>query len=656
MDKNWWVYDLEVYPNVFTAAFEHAVAPIKVAFEISDHRNDSDKLMEFLNYLHSQFATLVGYNNVGFDYSILHLFIKMGRSDAATLYQKCQAIIGSQDNSERFAHRVRPSDCFLPQIDLFLLNHFDNNARATSLKVLEFNMRSESIEDLPFPVGTHLNREQIEILKRYNAHDVSQTKKFMYLCADSIRFRQELTEKLQQDFMNANDTAIGKRFFVLELEKAGVSCYDYSPQKGRTPRQTPRPVIHLHDCILPWIQFEQPEFQRVLDWLKAQSITETKDALKESYEAVVKGQTVIKTRPVVAKVGGLDFIFGTGGIHASLDSTVVTADDEHMILDLDVTSYYPNLAIQNGLYPEHLGQTFVHIYKTLFEQRKSYSKKSAESAMLKLALNGVYGDSNNQFSVFYDPLFTMRITLNGQLLLCLLAERLLRVEGLQILQVNTDGLTVKVPRLCVPILWGICEQWQHQTRLNLESAEYTRLNIRDVNSYLAVRTDGSVKRKGAYEYKMAWHQDHSALVVPKVAEKVLVEGAPIRQTVKEWPDLMDFMLRLKVPKSSYLQWGEMPEPPEDDDGKVLPWPQPTENLIQNTTRYLVTVNGKPLRKWMPPTPKMLKENNPSWRPIGIESGWNVTVCNRLENPDELRRWIDYDYYVNAVEKLVMGLK
>ena len=53
----------------------------------------------------------------------------------------------------------------------------------------------------------------------------------------------------------------------------------------------------------------------------------------------------------------------------------------------------------------HLGKDFAAIYKHLFEQRKQYPKKSAESAMLKLALNGVYGDSNNQFSVFYDPLF-----------------------------------------------------------------------------------------------------------------------------------------------------------------------------------------------------------------------------------------------------------
>ena len=77
-------------------------------------------------------------------------------------------------------HLVKPSDRFVTQIDLFKIHHFDNKARATSLKVLEFNMRSDSIEDLPFRVGTVLTREQVEVLKKYNQHDVSMTKAFYH--------------------------------------------------------------------------------------------------------------------------------------------------------------------------------------------------------------------------------------------------------------------------------------------------------------------------------------------------------------------------------------------------------------------------------------------------------------------------------------------
>jgi len=255
----------------------------------------------------------------------------------------------------------------------------------------------------------------------------------------------------------------------MKLEEAGVACYEFGPD-GRTPRQTPRPVIHLRDAILPWIAFQHPEFTRVLNWLKAQTITETKGVFND----------------LTAQVDGFTFVFGLGGIHGSLESTVVESDDEHVIVDLDVTSYYPNLAITNGFHPAHLGKDFVGIYKHLFEQRKQYPKKSAQSAMLKLALNGVYGDSNNKFSVFYDPLFTMSITLNGQLLLCLLAERLLAVDGLRLVQVNTDGVTVRVPRRELDALDTVCEGWCQLTGLNLEQAFYKKMFIRDCNNYIAV--------------------------------------------------------------------------------------------------------------------------------------------------------------------------
>jgi hypothetical protein len=609
--SNDYVYDIETYPNVFTLAVEHAQAPLRWSFEISDWCNDSRDIVAFLQYLKDTDARMVGFNNLGFDYPVLHTLIRMGRSDAATLYQKAQAIINSQDESDdKWTHQVNPSDRFVPQIDLFKIHHFDNKARATSLKVLEFNMRSDNIEDLPFPVGTTLTQAQVPVLKRYNAHDVAQTKAFYEHTFSMLKFREELTHKYSRDFINHNDTKIGKDYFVMKLEEAGVACYDYG-SKGRTPRQTRRPSIALKDVILPWIAFEQPEFNRVLGWLKAQVITETKGVFND----------------LTATIDGFTFVFGLGGIHGSVESEVIESDDDHVIVDLDVTSYYPNLAIVNGFHPAHLGKTFVTIYKHLFEQRKQYPKKSAESAMLKLALNGMYGDSNNQFSVFYDPLYTMTITLNGQLLLCLLAEGLMHIPGLRLIQVNTDGLTVRVPRANKWLVDMARAAWQTRTGLNLEEAVYKRVFIRDVNNYIGQYEDGSVKRKGAYEYDMEWHQNAGGLVIAKVAEKVLVEGAPIRQTVQQWPDIMDFMLRTKVPRSSYLQWG---------DGRV-----------QNTSRYYIAQDGKPLFKWMPP----LKDKT-EWRKIGVESGWNVQVCNDIK---DATLPVEFEYYIREVEKLCLGL-
>ena len=191
----------------------------------------------------------------------------------------------------------------------------------------------------------------------------------------------------------------------------------------------------------------------MLNYLRAQTITETKGVLKD----------------VTATIDGFDFIFGTGGIHGSVSNQCVESDDEFVIESRDVASYYPNLAIANRFYPAHLGETFCDIYAELYEQRKQYPKESTESKMLKLALNGTFGDSGNRFSVFYDPLFLLQITLNGQLLLCMLV----------------DGLEYRVARQYTHQIEVICKQWEQQTGLTLEKAIYSRMWIRDCNNYLA---------------------------------------------------------------------------------------------------------------------------------------------------------------------------
>lgn len=613
------IYDIETYPNVFTLSVEHADSDLQWMFEISDWRNDSQEIIQFLYWLSSSNARMVGFNNLGFDYPVIHDLIKMGKSDAKTLYEKAMAIINSQNSENRWAHQVYPSDRYVEQIDLFKIHHFDNVSRMTSLKVLEFNMRSDNIEDLPFPVGTVLTQQQCEVLKTYNKHDVAQTKKFYFETTKMIEFREELTAKYSKDFMNHNDTKIGKDFFIMKLEQSGVQCFEYGAN-GRQPRQSPRPQLALNDCILPWIKFDNPEFNQMLNWLKQQVITETK--------GVFKGLS--------CRVNGFEFVFGLGGIHGSIESEVIESDDEYTTQDWDVVSYYPSLAIANNFKPEHLGDTFCEIYKDLKEQRVNYKKGTTENAMLKLALNGVYGDSNNKFSVFYDPKFTMSITLNGQLLLCLLAEKLMVIDNLRLIQINTDGLTIHFKRSDQERVNKICSDWENMTKLQLEEIVYSRMFIRDVNSYIA-EYDGGVKRKGAYEYNLGWHQNASSIVVARVAEQVLLTGVPIREAVMNHPDKMDFMLRTKVPRSSKLMI-------VDEFG--------VDQQLQNTTRYYVAKGGGKLVKLMPPTPKMLKEGKTEWRRIGINSGWGVQPCNDIKDQG---LEIDYEYYIQETEKLVLGL-
>ena len=73
---------------------------------------------------------------------------------------------------------------------------------------------------------------------------------------------------------------------------------------------------------------------------------------------------------------------------------------------------YPNLAISQGIYIEHLGPEFLDVYANdivnvrMAEKKKP--KKERDFVIMegfKLAANGSYGKSNSQDSFLYDPLY-----------------------------------------------------------------------------------------------------------------------------------------------------------------------------------------------------------------------------------------------------------
>jgi hypothetical protein len=656
-------YDLETYPNVFTAVFEHVASGAEVYFEISDRVNQSTELYTFLATLKRDRMRLVGYNNVGFDYPVLHDFVTIYSAQGVVyshqLHQTANRIIHSEN---RWANIIWPDQRFLPQLDLYLIHHFDNMAKSTSLKALEVNMRSHTVQDLPFDPTKPVPLEDIPALLSYNRHDVKETVKFYRYSLSAISTREDLTRRFNTDFTNHNDTKIGKEFFIMELEKRhpGV-CFDRSSGR-KQPRQTPRPEgIPLGDIIFPYVKFEHPEFQRVLDYLRTVTITNTKSSpeLKDLH----------------AIVGGFRFDFGTGGIHGSIDKRVVTSDEEFIIVDADITSMYPNIAIRNKVYPQHLGEMFCDVYEDLYNTRQQYPKKSAENLLYKLALNGVYGDSNNDYGPFKDPQYTMTITVNGQLSVCMCAERVIAECDAEPIQVNTDGFTVRIPRDKRQRYDEICKEWESVTKLQWEFAEYSSMFVRDVNNYIGLYTDGRVKRVGAYQHlipiddawskqpERGWHQDHSALIVPKAAEAVMLRGENLEQFIKSHTDPFDFMLRVKVPRSSRLVMAEHDFPTAiTKDGCVTGYrgEMPRFEQVQNICRYFIARDGSKLVKIMPPTkaPRHRalaagqEDHNPlDERYIGVEASHTVALCNVTTDFDWSR--LDYSYYVEEARKLLL---
>lgn len=701
------IFDLETYPNTFTFSAVPA-DPHKegVAFEISDRRNHSEQLIQYLRKLVKDKSRLIGFNNIGFDYPVLHHLLekaveakKAGRKleiGPFELYRKAQSIIDAQNDEDKFVNIIPAHKMYIPQVDLYKIHHFDNKARATSLKMLEFNMKSDDIEDLPFPVGTRLTSRQIDTLLKYNGHDVLQTRLFYYKSLEAIRFRQVLSEKYGKDFTNHNDTKIGKDYFIMRLEEAMPgSCYK-QVGKRRVIQQTKRNKIDLKEVVFPYIQYERQEFQAVKKWFELQSIKETKgifiDILESDLGDLAKYANLRMKRKKLFKkpteeqiaeykkdkplcwideielkgketkangggqkrafwlcwnvadslnvvVDGFEFVFGTGGIHGSIESSIVESNDEYVLIDLDVASYYPNLAISNRIYPEHLSDKFCDIYKDVYDERKLYSKGSPENKAMKLALNGVYGDSNSEFSPFYDPKYTMSITINGQLLLCLLSEKLIKIDSLSMIQANTDGLTVRVKRDKQDEVMACVKEWEKLTGLEMERNDYSKMMIRDVNNYIAVyEKGGDVKRKGAYEYDgLDWNKNHSSLVIPKAAEHELLGKGTVEDFITKHRDKYDFMLRTKVPRSSSL---------------ILQTEDGAETRQQNICRYYAS-KAKEAGKLVKLMPALAGKEEEGDRRIGIETGWNVKICNDIRK----FTWdIDYEYYISEARKLVDPLK
>lgn len=672
-------YDIETFPNAFTVRFLHPVTRQRWGFEISFRRNDIQSLCLFLEVLAQQKCRMVGYNSLGFDYPVIH-FIYQNRFGCITvtdIYNKAMSIIKSFNS---YSHMVWQSEWIVEQLDLYRIHHFDNAAKATSLKVLEFNMRMDSIEDLPFPVGTVLDENQLETLIKYNDHDVDATDLFGDRTTTQIKLREELSAKFNIDMMNMSDGKMGESIMIQALEEKGVRCFEYQGNR-KVKRQTIRESIDLAQVIFPYVSFENINFQQIKCHLESKVITETKGSLTG----------------LTATIDGLEYKFGTGGLHASVESQIVHTDERFQLVDIDVASFYPNLAIKNKLFPAHLGVEFCDVYDDIYHMRKTYDKGTPANEALKLALNVPYGKSNSEYSCFLDPFYTMSITINGQLLLCMLIDQLIKVPGLRMIQANTDGVTYLCPHEYLDHTRNLCRWWEGVTKLELEENLYNRMFIRDVNSYIAEKSDGKLKRIGAYAHvtaeedpgtrELPYHKDWSHRVVALAAEAALVRGEDIREFITNHQDIFDFFLRVKIPRNSVLEWGN--------------------ERVGNIIRCYVSTEGRPLEKVMPAKGKpgefkransltddyfytILNEIGPGvWderihtknkstyeeRRIGICTGWNVQLCNELpkviSDPDyinnngcdgadiaEYESWrqdINYEWYIKETEKIVKPL-
>ena len=349
------IYDIEVLVNCFTYTGYVPSEDKYYQFVICGNKND---YVQLYNHL-MRGIYQVGFNNEGYDYPVIHHLLnhyaayKDFPSNMLTtnIYNKSQEVI------EMEFSEIADKNKFIPQLDLYKIWHFNNPARACSLKHLEVAMKMDNIEDMPFD-HTHYvqNDEELKLILDYNKHDVYATYEFfkitkgeteysLYKGKNKLLLRKQIMKSHNISCLNYPDVKLGEQL-LLKLYCDNTNKNPYEVKKLGTPRSS----IKLSECIFDYIEFKTPAFKALHKWLLNQTITSTKGAftdipiskITDILDYVDKSLIKIDTKQKVKVISNLNIatpwgpiIYGTGGLHHS-QSGVYKADDKWMILDIDV--------------------------------------------------------------------------------------------------------------------------------------------------------------------------------------------------------------------------------------------------------------------------------------------------------------------------------
>ena len=359
-------------------------------------------------------------------------------------------------------------------------------------------------------------------------------------------------------------------------------------------------------------------------------------------------------------------------------------------------AYYPAIIINNGKYPQHLGKEFLRGYQAMFEKRlelKPLAKKDKKIkgivGALKLAVNSVYGKSSDMQSWIYDRQLTMFTTITGELSLMMLIEAY-ELAGIHVISANTDGVTIMIKKCYIEKMHEINTWWSELTKYELERADYQKIIFSTVNDYLAIKTDGEVKKKGDFVTDFELHKNKSARIIPLALEQYFLRGIPVDTTIKSHHNIFDFCLRQKASKDFHYEGIKRDNPPVISTRADLvehgwleyatdvwikkEWineRKPYEkmatsfehaiSLTNNDIRYKhsqKTIYNKLIRYYISNTgEKLLKvknENSDSGAAdvSQVEAGeWLVTVCNHLKSTHSMAN-INYAYYIERAEKII----
>lgn len=532
---------------------------------------------------------LVGYNSNGYDQPMLVEIIKnksnreLKRMSDSLIRSKKQPWCNNKYSIDLMKLIFNP--------DVIDKKTGKKKISTKSLKHVGVILKHDLLQDLPIEVSATIKDCDIDLLNTYCENDVN------------------ITEKLFQS-KYVTDLLEVRRYVH---ETYGIDCYSLSDSSLCNK------LINLwYDAPYTKVKYGPFSF---LDAYKKCPITFRTEEANKFLEDVLKLQSE-DTIPDV-KIFGVHLQFGKGGIHSKDKRGSFIEDDEYCYIDVDISSQYPTITINRKINPRHLDDRLLSKYKAIRDERLELKAagqgKMAKAEVYKLILNSYVGKFLSEFSILYDPLCNLEVTLAGQLYILNLIE-MLTLTGVQVISANTDGVTSKIKKTDVDKYYAMVNQWAVDNEFEVEYAQYKEYHRRDVNNYVTKDAKGYIKSKGIFNYKLEFTKGYNYPIVKEALQRYYIDKIDIEDFIKGDKDIYKFCRAQKIDKKFKVFY--------DDES------------VQHSCRWFVSNKGGELSK--------VKEVKDKTSKIKLEKNNPVTLFNDYYDADDYD--IDYDFYIEQVKK------
>ena len=608
------VYDIEIFPNCFSLTIKNTETKEFQFFELSNRKNN---LVDLVPLFLDKRYIFCGYNNIHYDNPIVNFIIeyketlkKSTRLDIEyNLFQLSQTIIkGDLEKWKKwkYANNFETLD---------LLTMLFSQKLRVGLKEMQVTMKYSNVQEYDGNFEAPIPEEDIPKMIQYNINDVNSTEELLYRCENDIKLRLNIEEEYGIKALNKDGVNLGMEILKTKyLEKTHKTWNDIKDLRS------PCNKIALNEIILPFIKFDNPILKDLLNEMKQQVVSPDRKGYNKHF-----------------LMDNLEYSVGVGGIHSVNKPSIFIAKEDEVISDVDVASLYPSLIIEYGFYPPHLGKEFLEVYKGIKDERieAKHNGNKLKNLTLKLSINGLSGNLQSEFSWCYSPKTVMRIRINGQLLLLMLAEKLISI-GCQIIQANTDGLFVLRKKKDEQKFKDVCKWWENLTKLELEEDRFERFYQFAINDYLGVlegykdsKNPKLLKKKGLFIDNVTLGKGMQPMIIPKAINANLADNIPVEETIRNCKDINEFITYQKVDKKFAVQY--------------------MNKFINHINRYYISTNGGYLYKCEVEGNKIVKFTN-------MLTASGVTLCNDITAIKEFPKNINYKYYIKEANKILAKLK